>query len=862
MPDAQAVFPHLPIPLTLTGPAYFPPRKTVSSRTNENKQNSAQHSQRLEGAALSIINDFAGRRAARTTPLAPTLPAQMPLLLEIEPDADLDFLRSAFKFEVLSEEERGFVIVASKDIDLSEFMAKIRAFGRNERGSGQTAKVYQLLPDETRWQHILSPDLLEIWPNLNDVQEYIVDISVACGGDLKFPELTTEAENDTPEKLQKRKEAFEKRRKEYYAVADKLQIERSEDIERRVGFYGGEILDQNLPNPADGSSPDSFTDRVKISGLGLRDLAYTYPFIVEISLPDDFGPPSESNVDPGEPLPSVDLLSPRLNAPAVCVIDSGIQEQHRLLAPAVDASSSRCFMPGYSSSDVADYVPGGGHGTRVAGAVLFGETIPASGSHQLEVWIQNARVLNAQNKVPQELMPSRYLREAVEHFMASDHQTRLYNHSINSNTPHRLRHMSLWAAEMDRLSFRHDVLFIQSAGNVLESTNEPSAPGIRDHIVAGRPYPDYLLMDASRISNPGQSLQAITVGSIAYNNDFLFGGGAFACKDGPSSFSKTGLGMWQCVKPDVVEYGGDWTHNSNDPAQFIKEPQNCPDLVRATLGGGGPEKDRDNLGTSFAAPKVAHLAAKLQALLPDEPTLLYRALIAQSARWPRWAEMSQEKADIVRHIGYGVPNEERATSNSPHRITLITSGSQQIKAGQAHLYDVPIPQSLKDVAAEFDIRIEVTLSYAARPKRTRRSHRSYLSTWLDWDASGKVETSESFRKKIFKGQEDSRTEKEGTIKWHIGKKINVGDVRGTSRNFSTLQKDWAVVKPYDLPEVFSLAVVGHQGWDRDPDAFAKYALAITFEVPGQEITIYEEIRASVQQLVQTTVQAEVALAVV
>lgn len=861
MPDAQAAFPHLPIPLILTGRAYFPRRQTTPNQTDANKGNPLQHSQGLESAALSIVSDVKSRKSARTAPPTATLPAGTPLLLEVDQQTDLDFLRSAFNFELLSEEENGFVIVTSKDVDLGEFMAKVREFGRGESGSGQTAKVYQLFPDATRLQHTLSPDLLDLWP-LRDNEEYIVDISVACGGDLKFPEQAAPAEDETTEKRQKRAETFDKRRAEYYNAADKLQIERSNDIERLVGVYSGEILDQSLPAQDDGKSPDSFTDRVRISGLGLRDLAYNYPFIFEISLPDNFDPIAELDIDPGEPLPPVTLLPPRLNAPAVCVIDSGIQEQHRLLAPAIDASSSRCFLPGCSVSDVADYVASGGHGTRVAGAVLFGEIIPASGSHQLEVWIQNARVLNRLNQVPQELLPSRYLREAVEHFLASDHQTRLYNHSINSHAPHRLRHMSVWAAEMDGLSFRHDVLFIQSAGNIPEFTNEPSAPGIRNHIIAGRLYPDYLLMDASRISNPGQSLQAITVGSIAYKDDFLLGNGAFALKDGPSAFSKTGPGLWQCIKPDVVEYGGDWTHDADSPAQFSKDRESCPELVRSTFQSGGPEKDRDTLGTSFAAPKVAHLAAKLQALLPDEPTLLYRALIAQSARWPQWAENSENKADVVRHIGYGLPNEERATSNSPYRITLITSGTQQIKAGQAHLYDVPIPQSIREVGEEFDLRIEVTLSYAARPKRTRRTHRSYLSTWLDWDASGKVETSDSFRKKIFKGGEELETQRQGPIKWHVGKQTAYGNTRGTSRSLSTLQKDWAIVKPYDLPEVFSLAVVGHQGWDRDPDAYAKYSLAISFEVPSQEITIYEKIQASVQNLVQTTIQTEVAVTAV
>ena len=48
--------------------------------------------------------------------------------------------------------------------------------------------------------------------------------------------------------------------------------------------------------------------------------------------------------------------------------------------------------------------------------------------------------------------------------------------------------------------------------------------------------------------------------------------------------------------------------------------------------------DRDETGSSFAAPKVARIAAQLQRLLPDQPALLYRALIVQSARWPTWAE--------------------------------------------------------------------------------------------------------------------------------------------------------------------------------------------------------------------------------
>ena len=60
-----------------------------------------------------------------------------------------------------------------------------------------------------------------------------------------------------------------------------------------------------------------------------------------------------------------------------------------------------------------------------------------------------------------------------------------------------------------------------------------------------------------------------------------------------------------------------------------------------------------------------------------------------------------------------------------------------------------------------------------------------------------------------------------------------------------------------LPDHFCIAVVGHQGWSLDPDSTARYALAVTLEVVGQEISIYEPLRTSALEL-----QAEVVGAVV
>jgi hypothetical protein len=82
-------------------------------------------------------------------------------------------------------------------------------------------------------------------------------------------------------------------------------------------------------------------------------------------------------------------------------------------------------------------------------------------------------------------------------------------------------------------------------------------PGIREHLDAGRGYPGYLNEASCRIANPGHSLQALTVGSVAYD---AFTDGVWQSlasgRDYPSAFSRAGLGIWGVIKPEVVKYGG------------------------------------------------------------------------------------------------------------------------------------------------------------------------------------------------------------------------------------------------------------------------------------------------------------------
>lgn len=870
-------FEHLPLILREYGRAKLKGGGKPSPQTVANKGAARQaHSTALSSAAQTMRANWEAVKKEGAERGVPIIPQGVPLLLKVDPGLDLDVLRDKFEFEIVAEQEEGYVIVAAEDIELTPFLQMVNAFAVQIRGSARIAEVHRLFDDPAdRLRRILSDRLLEIWPTIQDNHIFIVDVGIACTGTKEIPKRPKRGRRMTDADWAKRDAEWTQARIEAYDSWDKLKLARENEIEGFADHYNAEIIHMVDGAPFDAAVlPDSFTVRIRISGQGLRDFVLTYPYIFEVTEPEDISLPQITReVEPVAP-PPVAPVAPGPDAPAVCVIDSGIQENHVFLQPAIDAAVSHCFLPG-QPTNVGDFVPPGGHGTRVSGAILYGETIPSNGTPQLPFWIQNARVLDEQNKMPQEMFPPEVMRGAVERYHNGPRHTRIFNHSINSYGFCRTRYMSAWAAEIDILSATYDVLIVQSAGN-LQNTGPVPYLGIKDHLDAGRTYPAYLGEASARIANPAQSLQALTVGSIAYG-DFQDGDWrTFGQEDGhPSSFSRSGPGIWSVIKPEVVEYGGDDSRTANNPVDVRAGgiADACPELVRSTMYPPGPAVDRDAIGTSFAAPKVARIAAWLQSVLPEEPALLYRALIVQSARWPEWAErlMTQlrqtddadekqalidQVSQVIRYLGYGLPDIGRASTNSHHRTTFITSGAIAIKPCEAHIYQVPIPDELRGAGDEYDIRIEVTLSYVAQPRRTRRHLRRYLSTWVDWKSSLLGESVSSFRKRALKDAEEDENAQAGeTLPWVLQGNPEHGVIRGTKRNNGTVQKDWAVVKSNTLPKDFCIAVVGHEGWSRDPDTTADYSLAVTFEILGQEIPIYEALRTAVIELQEIEAEA-------
>lgn len=873
MPDGHD-FQHLPLVFREKGPARLTGGGAASDQTKQNRQNRQAHSAGLQQSTSSYLSSWQARQSQRQQENMPTLPPGVPLLLELDPGLDVDSLRHYLGFEIVSEEEAGYVIVASEDVNLTVFLQRIQDFAGQVQGSATVASVHRLDDDPNqaeRLRLVLSEHLFQQWLTLDENQTYVVDIGITCLGTREISAPPKRGKRDPDADWARKQRDWATQRSEVYDAWYDIQERRIDEARTIiVEGYGGEIKQIVHEEPLDAITlPDSFTIRVEVSGKGLKDFVLNFPYVFEVVEPDDVVLPQYESKPEKDEYPVAELDPPPDDAPTVCVIDSGIQEEHILLEPASDKPSSHCFLPApIASTDVADYVAPGGHGTRVAGTVLYGETIPKTGRYSLLCWIQNARVLDHNARMPTDLFPPALLRAVVERYHNGPRKTRIFNHSINANCHCRLRHMSAWAAQIDALCQTYDILIVQSIGNLWESAPPPSA-GIKDHLAAGRDYPEYLTERSSRVANPAQSLQAISVGSVAYQMYESAGWRSFATENGhPSSFSRSGLSIWGVIKPEVVEFAGDYLRSPGTPVLLAtpSEGRDCyPELVRSTLHPPGPPYDRDEIGTSFAAPKVTHIAAMLQRLLSDEPCLLYRALIVQSARWPDWTQTvaDLDKTKVLRSLGYGVPSLDRATTNTDYRTTFISTGETDIKAGACHIYEVPIPESMRRPGDDYDILIEVTLSYVAQPRRTRRNLRRYLSTWVDWKSSRLREPIELFRRRALKDEaDDGSTAAAGgdTLPWTLQTRSTDGTIKDVSRNAGTVQKDWATVKSNALPKSFCIAVVGHQGWSKDPDSTAAYALTVSFESRGQEIPIYEDLRVAVEELqaeLETEIEAEI-----
>jgi hypothetical protein len=411
------------------------------------------------------------------------------------------------------------------------------------------------------------------------------------------------------------------------------------------------------------------------------------------------------------------------------------------------------------------------------------------------------------------------------------------------------RFISPLARLLDWLAFRHDVVFLVSAGNHLEAldisadTDRDDPQKLQHELLCALGRAAAL----RRLLAPAEAVNSVTVGAAhsdesarPLTDDRLE---PIISPDLPNLTSAIGAGVRRAVKPDLLLPGGRQLVRLEPPRDGRRlatiPPTRRPPGVRLAAPGreaGTLDATLYDTGTSVAAAMAGHYAghlvdafAALRAIHGDAmpgaelDAVLLKAALVHTARWgaartfldPVHDELGlpRSRDGVGRRIGYGRAFPGRALVCDDHLVTVLAAG--RIGTDDARGYRFPLPQSL---AARTDRR-RVTLTLAWLTPINPR-HRYYRRAALKLEPGGPTDV--------------------------LGERTDAdvyGARRGTVQH-EVLVGDRAV--PYAPGSAIEL-VVSCRADAGALESPVPYALMATIEVPAQAgLPVYEEVRQALR----------------
>lgn len=238
-----------------------------------------------------------------------------------------------------------------------------------------------------------------------------------------------------------------------------------------------------------------------------------------------------------------------------------------------------------------------------------------------------------------------------------------------------------FAMTLDQLSDKYQVLFVVAVGNYTD--------------LPRREWGTFSTL-TDRISCPGDSVRALTVGSISH----IDAAGALSTAGHPAPYSRCGPGPVFTPKPDITHVGGG-----------VHAPWNAG---LASLKILWPDNQlRYGFGTSYAAPLASCMAAHAWQAVTGRPTLnpspaLVKALMIHAA------QLSSPDYDSYhrRYLGAGRPEDVlKALYDSDDSFTLVFQANLVPGNMRWRKTPYPIPDVLiKD--GKFRGEVIITAAYA------------------------------------------------------------------------------------------------------------------------------------------------------
>jgi hypothetical protein len=550
---------------------------------------------------------------------------------------------------------------------------------------------------------------------------------------------------------------------------------------------------------------------------------------------------------------SVELLSTDINqfptidpppadAPAIAVLDSGLTRGHSLLGAAV--GDAQGYLAPHRSVD--DTYPHW-HGTFVAGLALYGDVQSAI---QQRRFVPQLRLFSGKVFEDDGQDQAEFVEKAVEEAVRDLHGQygcKVFNLSYGDrNKVYDGRHVRGLAYTLDRLTRELGVLFVVPTGN-LQLDQLPQD--------AREQYPSYLFEAHARLLDPATALNALTVGGIsvfeatrdAQRHPNTIEDHVLARANQPFPLTRGGPSINGAIKPDVVEHAGNLA---------LMRASGCPrhaGLGVVSLNGGfaSGAAFKEDIGTSYAAPQVAHKAARLLAAEPDASPNLLRALIGVHARWPEACEAllgpsngPEGRERLLQLIGYGRVDDTALYRSLDHTVTLLAE--ERIGNDQHHFFELPVPDSFW-ANGRRTREIGVSLAYSPEVRTTRLDYRR-AKLWFHLVTAGSLdEVTQAYRRNREKG---------------MGERANGRWLPNDARKNGTLQVSrWAFQQARArVDKVFVVVTRQDSAWSQEEHRAEEepYALAVVLADREQaSAQLYAQIQAMLQARAQARARARV-----
>jgi subtilase family protein len=448
---------------------------------------------------------------------------------------------------------------------------------------------------------------------------------------------------------------------------------------------------------------------------------------------------------------------PANDAPYICLLDTGINRGHPLLASVTHDDDVHTYNPNWGANDRF------GHGTPMAGLAVYGDLADAlggGGAVRLTHRIESVKVFNDQDPHAKELYGA-VTQECVSRVEVRPDRTRIFCMAVTTSDNRDRGRPSSWSAAIDAMtsgfSDGERRLMIIAAGNTDTAQR--------------RDYPSSNHTDA--VHDPAQAWNAVTVGGCtekAFIDQTRFAGWQPVAPAGDLSPCSCTSMTWSDtkwpIKPDIVlEAGNMGRHERYPDPDYIDDALSLLSTPHDFARG----KPLVTFGdTSAATGLAARMAGIVWAKYPRLTPEAVRALIVHSASWTPAMRQRFTNTDgtldlnaLFRCFGFGIPNLRELLSSADNSLTLIVQDTIQpfhkddksVKYREMRLHALPWPREVLEELQDTEVTLRITLSYFVEPNPGARGWSTkygYQSHGLRFDVKRATENLTQFQQRINK----------------------------------------------------------------------------------------------------------------